>query len=161
MPVLPTHDNARNALDLPTGLHKTMSRKEFKDLILDLDADQVYIGEILSPPGFPHPQIDIYSETWVSGGAGSVEPETVTVNRHHAHKYPCLVFSRESMVTRLRGAGSHGGQIRWATANFIRGTSGKNVGIPRAAVEEFHLKNGTWAGSPFKEEFEVRKVTKN
>ena len=161
MPVLPTHDNARNALDLPTGLHKTMPRKEFKDLILDLDADQVYIGEILSPPGFPHPQIDIYSETWVSGGAGSVEPETVTVNRHHAHRYPCLVFSKDSMATRLRGAGSHGGQIRWATANFIRGTSGSHVGIPRAAVEEFHLKNGTWAGSPYKEEFEVRKVTKN
>ena len=60
-----------------------------------------------------------------------------------------------------RGSDSSGGQIRWATANFIPGTSGKNVGIPRAAVEEFHLKNGTWAGSPFKEEFEVRRVTEN
>ena len=107
MPVLPTHFNASNAVDLPTGLHKTMSRKDFKNLILNLNADQVYIAEILQPPGFPHPQIDIYSETWVSGGAGSVEPATVTAHRHLAHRYPCLVFSKESMLA--RGSGSHGG----------------------------------------------------
>ena len=73
MPVLPTYDNASNAVDLPTGLHKTMSRKDFKTMVTNFDADHVYVGEILLPPGFPLPQIDIYSETWVSGGAGSVE----------------------------------------------------------------------------------------
>lgn len=127
------------SVEWETGLHKTLSREQFLTEISKLPPRHLYCAELHGPQRFH--QVAITTDYTARGYVASGKP--LTESLVHGRQYAGLFYSSEFP------------EGRFMFQNWTYPLSPGMRGIPARAVEELHIREGTYLQSPVKADFLV------